>query len=162
MSMVSLRRAVVRMMPCLLLAALLSAAPALAERVAGQSVYVPAYAHIYYASKNKPFYLTITLSVRNTDPAKGISVEAVDYFDTEGKLIRHFLTQPAKLGALGTAEYVIYEKETSGGSGANFVVRWKADGPVSPPIVEAVMIGTSSGQGISFTSRGEAIEEPAH
>ncbi|MGE4554087.1 MAG: DUF3124 domain-containing protein [Desulfovibrionaceae bacterium] len=136
--------------------------PALAGGLSGQSVYVPAYAHIYYASKKQPFYLTITLSVRNTDAAHGITVTSVDYFDTEGTLIRHYLDKPAKLGPLGTAEYVVYEKDSAGGAGANFVVRWKSDVPVNEPIVESVMIGTASGQGISFTSRGEAIEEPAH
>ena len=34
----------------------------------GQAVYVPAYSHIYIGDREHPFYLTVTLSIRNTDP----------------------------------------------------------------------------------------------
>ena len=53
--------------------------------------------------------------------------------------------------------YVIPESDKSGGSGANFIVEWKSDKYVNPPIVESVMIGTQTQQGISFTSRGRVI-----
>ncbi|PSQ77675.1 MAG: hypothetical protein BRD37_04635, partial [Bacteroidetes bacterium QH_8_67_23] len=42
---------------------------------------------------------------------------------------------------------------------ANFIVRWEADRPVAPPLVETVMISTASTQGISLTSRARVIEE---
>jgi hypothetical protein len=38
------------------------------------------------------------------------------------------------------------------GSGAKFLVHWRADQPVSEPIVESIMIGTQMQQGISFIS----------
>ncbi len=34
----------------------------------GQSVYVPIYSHIYHGDCDKPFDLTATLSIHNTDP----------------------------------------------------------------------------------------------
>lgn len=125
----------------------------------GQLVYVPAYAHIYHGTQKKPFYLSITLSVRNTDPRKSITVTAMDYYDTKGALITRHLTAPVILGPLETVEVVVEEKGESGGSGDNFLVRWHADQPVNPPLVEAVMIGTASAQGISFTSRGVVVRE---
>jgi hypothetical protein len=35
----------------------------------------------------------------------------------------------------------------------------KSEFKVNPPIIEGVMIGTHSGQGISFVSRGQVIKE---
>ncbi len=51
------------------------------------------------------------------------------------------------------------ESDLRGGSGANFIVKWKADVPANRPIIEAVMIGARGQQGISFTSRGEEVIE---
>jgi hypothetical protein len=42
-------------------------------------------------------------------------------------------------------------------TGANFIVKWKSATEVNPPIIESIMIGAQSSQGISFTSRGRAI-----
>jgi hypothetical protein len=52
--------------------------------------------------------------------------------------------------------FVVAEDEKGGGSGANFLVKWKSDTEVNPPIIESIMIGAQSSQGISFTSRGRA------
>jgi hypothetical protein len=60
---------------------------------------------------------------------------------------------------MGSVEYVVKESEKKGGSGANFIVKWNSDTEVTEPIIESVMISTSGQQGISFTSRGQAIEE---
>jgi len=34
----------------------------------GQTIYVPAYSHIYSGNREQPFLLTVTLSIRNIDP----------------------------------------------------------------------------------------------
>ncbi len=49
------------------------------------------------------------------------------------------------------------KSDIEGGSGANFIIEWSADGEVNPPIAEAVMIGTDKNHQMSFTSRGEPI-----
>jgi hypothetical protein len=61
------------------------------------------------------------------------------------------------LNSLESLRYVIPEKDKSGGSGANFIVEWQSDKPVDRPIIDSVMIGTQSSQGVSFTSRGREI-----
>ena len=33
----------------------------------GQTIYVPAYSHIYSGDRERPFLLTVTVSIRNTD-----------------------------------------------------------------------------------------------
>ena len=124
---------------------------------AGQTVYVAIYSHIYSGVKGRPFELAATLSIRNTDPVNPITIVSVKYYDTAGKLVKEYIDQPFQLNALASARYIIAEGDKTGGSGANFMVVWKADNPLNPPIIEGVMIGTHSGQGISFVSRGQVI-----
>ena len=126
----------------------------------GQTLYVPVYSHIYWGPKARTFNLACTLSIRNVDPREPITLVSVEYFDTGGKKIRSFLEKPQKLAPLGTKEQYIEEKDTKGGSGANFIVRWVSDRPANPPIVECVMIGVEAAQGVSFTSRAQVILEP--
>ena len=127
--------------------------------VKGQTIYAPAYSHIYHGDKERPLDLAVTLSIRNTDPVHAIDLVTVDYFDTDGKKVRSYLGSEMKLGPMSSTRYVIPESDSSGGSGANFIVRWKSSEKVSEPIVETIMISTRTQQGISFTSRGQVIRE---
>jgi len=125
----------------------------------GQTVYVPIYSHIYSGVKGRPFDLAATLSIRNTNTKNPITLVSVKYFDSDGKLVEDYLKIPKQLNAMVSTRYIITEGDKAGGSGANFIVVWKSDQNVNPPIIEAVMIGTHSGQGISFVSRGQVIKE---
>ena len=125
----------------------------------GQTVYTPVYSHIYSGDREHPFYLAATLSVRNTDPKHVITILTADYYDSKGKLLRRYLETPVNLSPLATIRYIIKESDKSGGSGANFMVKWKSDVAVNAPIIESIMIGTKTQQGISFISRGRAIRE---
>ena len=124
----------------------------------GQTIYVPAYSHIYSGNREKPFLLAVTVSIRNIDPKNPISITSINYYETQGKLLKIYLEKPAVLAPLGSLRYIVPEGDKTGGSGANFIVEWRSDKPVNPPIVESVMIGTQSQQGISFTSRGQVIQ----
>ncbi len=145
-----------------LLTALISvtAAPAAADMrlFKGQTVYVPVYSHIYSGDREQPFYLAATLSIRNTDLKQAITLTAVDYYDSEGKFLKHYQDTPLSLNAMATKRYVVPESDKSGGSGAKFIVHWQANQPVAEPLIEAVMISTKTQQGISFTSRGRVLE----
>ena len=124
-----------------------------------QTIFVPLYSHIYADEryKDKPFALTATLSIRNTDRRNSIILESVDYYDSEGNLLRNYLERPTALAPLVSVRYIVRESD-KGGSGAKFLVRWKSKKPVSAPIVESVMIGTKMQQGISFISQGRVID----
>jgi len=124
----------------------------------GQTVYVPAYSHIYSGNREFPFLLTVTLSIRNIDPKHPITVSAVDYYDTKGAVKKKYLDAPFVLAPFESTRYVVPEKDKSGGSGANFIVEWRSEKTINAPIIESIMIGTQSQQGISFTSRGQAIK----
>lgn len=125
----------------------------------GQTVYVPIYSHIYSGDREHPFYLAATLSVRNTDPKHAITILSVDYYDSKGKLLRPYLENPIIINPFATTRYIIKESDKSGGSGANFIVKWKSDAKINSPIIESIMIGTKTQQGISFISRGRVIQE---
>ena len=144
------------------LASILAPATIFAEDItlsSGQTVYVPIYSHIYSGVKGRPFDLAATLSIRNTNTKNPITLVSVKYYDSDGKLVEDYLKKPLQLDALVSTRYIITEDNKAGGSGANFMVVWKSDQKVNPPIIEAVMIGTHSGQGISFVSRGQVIKE---
>ena len=44
----------------------------------GKTIYVPAYSHIYIGDHEKPFLLTVTLSIRNTDPEHPTNITTVN------------------------------------------------------------------------------------
>ncbi|MDD9305034.1 MAG: DUF3124 domain-containing protein [Desulfobacter sp.] len=129
------------------------------DRSKGQTLYVPAYSHIYIGHKARPYLLTVTLSIRNIDPKAEITLFAIDYYGTEGHLITHYLEAPITLGPMASTRYVVPAPNKTGGSGANFIVKWKSNDQINIPIVETIMIGTQSQQGISFTSRAREIIE---
>lgn len=126
----------------------------------GQLVYVPAYSHIYTGNQERPFLLTVTLSIRNIDPQHQIRITTVDYYETQGKLLKKYIEKPAILNPLESFRCIVSERDKAGGSGANFVVEWSAEKLVNAPIVESIMIGAQNQQGISFTSRGRVIMKP--
>lgn len=123
----------------------------------GQTLYVPAYSHIYAGSREMPLLLTVTLSIRNADSKHSITITSVDYYGTKGELIKKYLDQAVVLIPFESTRYIIPQKDKSGGSGANFLVEWKSEKSVNPPLIESVMIGAEYQQGISFTSRGQVI-----
>ena len=73
--------------------------------------------------------------------------------------MNNYLEGQLELGPMETVEFLVKEQETQGGSGANFIVTWNADGPVYEPIVEAVMIGLSKGHSISFVSPARPLAQ---
>ncbi len=62
-----------------------------AEISNGQIIYVPAYSHIYSGDRERPFLLTVTLSIRNIDPKHNINITLVDYYETQGKRLGSYL-----------------------------------------------------------------------
>lgn len=146
-----------------LTAILVFSIPALAGRTLdvskGQKVYVPVYSHVYQGPKSRPYNLSALLSIRNVDVRHSITVTTVKYYDDNGKLVKNYFDKPIVVPPMGTKEVFIPERDKKGGSGANFTVRWEGGTEVATPIIQAVMIGTASTQGISFVCDGVVIEE---
>ena len=144
------------------LSLIVSAHPAWAEnelRTSG-TVYVPVYSNIYHGPKARPFELMAILSIRNTDPRGSISIVRADYHDSQGTLIKRHVGKKLILPPLGSADFMVPEKDKTGGVGANFIVAWTSDQPVNEPIIQSLMISTRSSLGISFICPGKRIHVP--
>ena len=125
----------------------------------GQVIYIPAYAYVHIGGKADIFPLTTTLLFHNTSLDAGLTVTAIKYYDGKGKLVEEYVSEPIRLGPLAALEVPVKKPEMSQGSGACFVVTWTAAKPISPPLAESVMIGTSGQQGISYRSTGQVVKE---
>ncbi len=123
------------------------------------SVYVPIYSNIYSRSKLTKFYLTATLSIRNTSYVDTLLINTIDYFNTKGEIIREYLENPILLNPMASIDYVIDEEDHTGGSGAHFTVIWSGKNRRVKPIIQAVMISTNGQQGVAFTAEGVSIKQ---
>lgn len=121
-------------------------------------VYVPIYSNIYQGSRAEKVQLTATLSIRNTSEIDSLFLKRVDYFNTQGDMVRQYLKNDVYLDPLETIEYVVEQRDTLGGSGANFMVTWYGKEHLTP-VIESVMIGGLASRTFSFTTQGTAVSE---
>lgn len=124
----------------------------------GQTVYVPIYSHIPVFNK-EILSLRAILSVRNTSEKENLIISKIDYYDTNGKLLKSYLDQPISLAKMATYEVEISSLDVSGGTGANFIVKWDATSEISSPIIESLMYGANGHHSYSFISRGQIVEK---
>lgn len=132
-------------------------APASGREAASELVYIPIYSSIFTTDAARKVDLTVTLAVRNTDAARAISVRSVRYYDSTGKLLQAYVSSPTAVAPMAAYTVVIPETDTRAGIAGSFLVEWSAAGPVTSPVIEAVMIGTRGQQGISFLSPGHVL-----
>jgi hypothetical protein len=127
--------------------------------IRSQLLYVPVYSEITYGDRRHTLNLSAAVTIRNTDRKRAIRVMRVDYFSTTGALVRSHQPAPESLAPLASRDYVISGADRAGGTSASFLLAWDSPEPVSPPLVEAVMIGAAATNGISFTSTPQVLEE---
>lgn len=124
----------------------------------GQILYIPAYSYIYHGNKEAKINLTTTLSVRNTSRTENIRILSVEFYNTDGKLLRSYVDEPVVMKPLQSLRYIVKLDDDEGGSGANFILEWEAENAVDVPIVESIMLGTGSSYGFAFLTQGVPIE----
>lgn len=123
-----------------------------------RQVYVPIYSDIYNQTRDTRTLLTATLSIRNTSLKDSLFVSKIDYYNTEGDLVRSYIDSPIYLTPMESIDYVIEQQDTSGGSGANFLIDWYSKKQLNP-LFQAVMVGGLGAQAFSFTTEGIEIIE---
>ena len=128
----------------------------------GQALYLPIYSHIWHGDadeKSPPgkLLVSVSVSIRNTDPRKSIRVTSAQYFDTDGKKLKEYVPSPKTIGPMGTYELFVPRSDDTGGSGANFVITWKSDVNVNAPVVEALHANIPAGRAIVFTTTARPI-----
>ena len=124
-----------------------------------ETLYVPVYSDIYHLDGTRRFALAATLSLRNTNLTDSLYVTYIDYYDSEGQLVKHYIEKPIVLTPLQTVEIVVPHDDAAGGPGANFIVHWGSSKTMNKLLAQAVMIGTASQQGLSFTTEAVTIDE---
>lgn len=139
-----------------------AAAQVPAGRSAGQTLYLPIYSHVWHGdldSRGEPAkaLVSVSVSIRNTDPVRPIRITSAQYYDTDGKRLREYVVAPRTVAPMATFELFIPRGDDTGGSGANFVIVWKSDAPASPPIVEGFHANLPAGRSIAFTTSARPI-----
>lgn len=130
---------------------------------AGQSLYLPIYSHLYHGDVHpktgKPSETLVSthVSIRNIDPLLAMKVGSARYYNTEGKLLREFLAKPQLIPPLGTYELYVPRSDSSGGSGANFIIDWTAEKPINPPLVEALHADIREARTLLFVTTARPI-----
>lgn len=154
-----------RLLGALLLGLSLQAVSVLADELPvskGQALYLPIYSHIWYGDvaadgKQLKALLSALVSIRNTSLKTPIKVTSARYYSTEGKLLKEFVSAPKMVAPMGTLELFVEKKESEGGSGANFVIKWEAATATNPPVVEAVHTDIQLNRSPTFITTARAI-----
>ena len=143
-------------------------AAALAQEVAalssGQTLYLPIYSHLYHgdvhSKTGKPSETLVSthISIRNTDPVQSMRVTSARYFNTDGRLLREYLASPRSIPPLGTHELYVPRSDSSGGSGANFLISWTAEKAINPPLVEALHADIREARTLLFVTTARPIQ----
>lgn len=120
--------------------------------------YLSIYSQIYSLSEHKTHNLTAMVSLRNISDLDTFYVLKAGYYDTHGKLVRTYFNHAIFLAPMETADIIIDEVDTIGGTGSNFLFEWKIPKNCPEPLFEGVMNSTMGQQGLSFTTQAIRIK----
>ena len=121
-------------------------------------IYVPIYSDIYIDQINQKVLLAATLSIRNTSFSDSLYISKIDYFNTEGQLVRSYIENLISLPPMATINYVIEREDDTGGPGANFIVELNSQSLNAKPLIQAIMVGQTGNKGFSFSTDGYSIK----
>ena len=124
-----------------------------------QMYYVPIYSDIYINLNDQNALLAATLSIRNTSFNDSLFIKRIDYYDTEGSLVRPYIEGTIGLPPMGTVNYVVDKNDDTGGPGANFIVDVYAVDPGVRPLLEAIMVGQHGNRSFSFLTEGFPVDQ---
>lgn len=126
------------------------------SRSFGGTIYVPTFSQVY-VSRGDQQPLAATLVIHNIDPEHGVTLSQVEFYNSDGELLRSFLDEPVTLKRFQSQNFSIGIHENSGGVGANFIVEWMSEASTIEPIANAIMVGGTGTQGLSFQTNGHVI-----
>ncbi len=135
----------------------LTAVPNSASLKTRGSFYVPAFSSVRMETGKTRLDLAVTLSIHNSSQSATLVLNRIDYFDTAGALIQRYLPHAIALRPLGTIEIFVGRDDVRGGLGANFMVDWAATGPITEPVIDAVMLGSVGTNSYAFAVQGRPI-----
>ena len=130
----------------------------------GQTLYLPIYSHMLYGNIGKSgkasnAMLSALVSIRNTDGKRALRIQSARYFDTQGKMLNERVPAPVTIQPYGTLEIFVDLNDSAGGSGANFIIKWDADQPINPPLVESLHANMDGGKAVIFMTQSVPVSE---
>ncbi len=131
---------------------------ALTDSLESGKSYLSIYSQIFSLTEHKTHNLTVMVSLRNMSDNDTIYLNTAHFYDTHGKLIHDYFIKPIYMAPLETLEIVIDEADTAGGTGGNFIFKWKIPENCPEPLFEAVMTSTTSQQGLSFITEAKRTD----
>jgi hypothetical protein len=135
---------------------------AAAEFSTGGTIFVPAYKGFYqiYGTTRDSYALTSTVFFHNIDPKQTIAMLTIDFFDSNGKLLKHLIENPLLIKPQNSKEITIQPRtQTDEDCATHLIVRWKSDKPANSPVVEVLMVGQVLNRGVSFLVQGYEVKE---
>ena len=131
-------------------------------RSSGETLYLPIYSHIWHGDLDRggepqKTLLSVSVSIRNTDPAVPIVVASARYYDSSGKPLKEYVASPRTIAPMATYELFIPRSDDTGGSGANFLITWRSQAPASPPVVEGVHANLPASRSVLFTTSARPV-----
>ena len=118
-----------------------------------KQVYVPVNLQ-GVAKKNKPVAKAV-LKVRNTSFLDSIYLSRVDYYDTNGRLLKNFIDSILLIKPMTTADFTV-KSDAFKEVGDNFIVQWHASELVQKPIIQVV--GYDAAASVITTEHGVLLE----
>lgn len=130
----------------------------------GQSLYLPVYSHMLYGNVGKngrvsQVLLSTLVSIRNTDGKRPLRLLSARYYDTHGQSLGERVAKPLIIPPFGTHEIFIDLNDASGGSGANFLIKWDAEQAISPPLIEGLHVNMDGGKAVVFMTQAQPIAD---
>jgi hypothetical protein len=122
------------------------------------SFYVPAYSSVSLSEGRLRADFSVTLNIHNASETRLLVLRRIAYFDTNGKPVQSYMKEPVALKPFATIEVFIPITDVRGGTGANFIVDWAADGPIAEPVIEALMLGGLGTGQYAFISQGRPVK----
>lgn len=119
------------------------------------------YGNVGKSGKVSQVLLSALVSIRNTDGRRPLRILSARYYDTSGKLLSERVPTPVVIPPYGTYELFVELNDASGGSGANFVIKWDAEAPINPPLVEALHANMDGGKAVIFMTQSVPINDQA-
>jgi hypothetical protein len=133
--------------------------PARTQLANGAIIHLPVFGYVSTLKAGRTLELTATVTIHNTSDQYPIVLLDVQHVDDQGKLQAHLIDEALEISPLGTVRWVIPGRNASLGIAHSLRLEWGSrQASLSDPIVEAVMIGTQSGQGASFTTEGKIVQ----
>ena len=118
-------------------------------------VYVPIYSNLQLQDEGLQVPLQATVSLRNTDLTSKLKISKISYYNTNGELVRDYISKPIVIKPFGSHEVIVRTGDLDGGSGAKFIIHWESESKVmSKPLIEAIFSGIRGSGAFSFVSRG--------